>query len=156
MATSWPNFTTTDYAADAPVTLERAEALRDRDLCLLRRPIPLTIGEASSTAATDTVFVEFQVYVPDYAQGYKLALTLDAKCDGDDGDWRLRDKSSTNTGTEVSVADGTDYAESGPSELTLGTDWEGLRTFELIGAPDSTAGTLYLKAEDIFGLRFTD
>lgn len=156
MATSWPSVSRSDYDANTPTRKERAEALRDRDVCLMRRPMFVNISEQAETATGYAVQAEFTVWVPDYASGNKLAMILDAKVASDTGDWKLREKASATDGTEVSVT-GTSYAESGPSEVTIDASWvDSERTFEILSKVDAGTGTIYLKATDIAAVYWTD
>lgn len=157
MATSWPTFARTDYAANKPGRNGRNTALRDRDFCMFRRPMFIEVAEQSETGTSYAVQVEFEIHLPDYVSGYKLGMILDGKVSGGaTGRWKLRDKTSVTDGTEIDETSAT-YVEMSPSLLTIDSTWVGgLRTIEILAKIQSGSGTFNLKATDLAGLYFTD
>ncbi len=158
MSATWPSVVRADYDPDKAVRTGRVVALADMRLVLCRKPFHIYFAEVTRANTAYGDMFSFSLFLPDYALGRSLKVTIEARTDGGNGGaWRLQDSPTADVSADVTIPGSASYADSGPATLAIPTTYakDTARTIIIQGkAP--TAETLRLRNLDLVAAYFTD
>jgi len=156
MSATWPSVVRSDYDPNKAVRTGRVASLVDMRLVLMRTPFHFYFTEQTRTGTAFGDMSTFQLFLPDYALGRSLKVSIQARVDTGTGQWRMKDSTTADVSAAVDVT-ATSYADSGPATLAIPTTYakDTIRAIIIQGAAPS-GGTIFLRNLDLVAAYFTD